>query len=450
MNPNPTPPPNAGKPGLGSMPHLTALVHRYHLDETLGDGCAMRGLQTLVTMAAVLCALDTEKGLKVRNGAVLPTGLHLLITDPLVGDLVRQHIIAPLNVEQRRVLRQAQERKEASAHAAQSPYLEQKKEILENIRKAAEEKGTLFDNPLERAFGALHGSNGTEVQEFPLVLVQGADPRSIARQVARAHQGQALLFSQISRLEEVNPLEDVINALQRGNYVAPDAYYATEGTVIASVSGPVTSALFDPDIIQSTWQLRLAWLFQDKLQLPPPTTNHPGDSIHELFKNALDQILQRRLTGAVHLNFHSHDPVWSTHHNSLMQAIASSPHPEMLAYRPLLATLLKGLDLLLPDNGFPRPFSLERAIVELAKLLLKQAKAGFKYHRDRVLERKHQHLVELVYSKLGDEPLSERDIIRKCHRMPIDDCRLGLSLLEGQGRARRVEGKLWNLNPADA
>lgn len=442
-----------------ASPDLADFIHTLGINE-LGEGDAYRGIHAFLCMCNVLCALDPNQGVQVTNGPILPTGLNLLLTDPVTSSIVHDKVIEPLQIEQQEILRTSRKRQKAEQAALTRVNNKQCVDGLavgNALRKVMAESGThsslsLYNNltnnnPWSAAYSDMSNDANEEAQEHPLLLAMGVESKALISQVEQAHSGKAVVWAPFSRVEELNKADSVFNQLMAGTLIGRDPLRPLQGKLITTMIPAVAYTLFEPEVTQSTWQIRMGWLFTETLKVPPPAEGHRTTfSLEKAYRVALRRMIEHRLKGGTSYDDMKIHPSWAKGHATRLRTITQSTHLEMRAFRPLLVTMIKGL--LFMERACDTTFPWNKWIPEVWRLLIQSADATLTRLRSRVQEQKDRAFLEKLVTKLSEEPLTARDIVRKFHHLPIEQCRTGLQTLERQERAQQVGGK-WRI-PGDS
>lgn len=425
----------------------------------IGSGQLHAHVNGLIAMCSTLVALEGPGDHLVDSdtSAPLPTGIHLIASDPATVRMIRERIVTPLQDDQNRVLvnvnrvnrARQKEQRLLDKHGISS--LSQLECAKENANRAPH----MYLDPLKLESNDLFERNPTvakdQVYSHPRFAAFGTGPTTLAIEISQAHDRHLMVCPVFNRVEQVDGLDGMLNELISGNALtnSPNGEFGSpvRGTLLVTVTTPIASAIANPCLVAATFPNRCLWL---PTALSTPLLKLPPARIRLLpsFQRAVRTVLESRLRHG------KRQPAQEEQLRSLqakfLKAVRSTPgiDPEYVeASASLFPTLWRGLHLL-TARSLPAGTLDSNAIVELAIFVVRQSwkqVAAARAHGTQIIQ---QRIDNEVLARLSDEPMSVRDLYRSFHSMRRMTCVEALERLEQQGLARCLDGKWIAVEPA--
>ncbi|MFD0893811.1 hypothetical protein KBB96_10330 [Luteolibacter ambystomatis] len=393
----------------------------------LGDGNPVAGANVLVAMCASLCALESlEEGLEdPEANRRLTTGLSLLSSDPLTSRLLEQHVFRPLQELQGRHLanvgiimrkRKHLERVAITKCVVPLSQLEEAKSFREkHIHRLAHqswEQADFFkedaDDRRDRAF------------THPRFLASSVGVTPLARELEAAHDARILAVLKFSRIEQVGPVDDLLNGILTGSHLPAVGDYSVPvfGHLIASVPDFMGQWIANPNGSAATWPNRMFWLAPKWLcstDLDAAPSDDARFDVVTAFPKAAKVVLNNRLMGAA-CQTGKVEGLLSAH-RSIRQQLRKLPgiSPRYVELcTPLFATLYRGVELLSKVAG-KWPDGFHEGLTELVLVLVRSSLRHQQELQGHSVMLSRRKLALQVYDKLPEsgDPQTPRDIIRK-------------------------------------
>lgn len=425
--------------------------------QRLGEGDVSAGANVIAAMACAIANVHRHRtGIVAGDGPSFRIGTSLLAYGPLTSALVAERVESVLAEYQANLDSHCNEwelakeayllqlrGREPDERFTVCPSISSLKVLgegmLGNTRDNLAVLLTPHPNPTKRA-----------LLERPLIHATGASPAKLEAALERSHAGQLLVHDV---LREPSRCADMANC-----YLPLIDGCLTVGKQATPVRGHLL--LCDPsqvldEVLRDVGQakrlmMRLPWLVDGdagpSLPVPgnPAAANHPQlDRMEERFRVALAKAWLARLdysAGVSETLDFDLAPCQARWIAFLQQKEAIFPGISATA-RPLLGTLLFGLHQMV--QSLPEPegvkFYVDDAEALAHILVQRMCNTRAVILHDATKESRERKL-QAMFDKLSTGPSNVRDLVRKFHRLPVNDARDLLEELVSRGRAVHLGG----------
>ena len=429
--------------------HLHDLYHAFGIS-SLGEGDPIAGANLLVAMASALAALQKPGCCLMDSlGSTIGVGTSLIVTGPLSVALVDEKILSGMALRQdnlAHLLRREHSKNRGTMdgcclHPVTSP------DFGESLRESFVENPSLpsilLDQNTERLMGLLlrdpSPSTLLDLRERPAVFVRGSKPAQLAKQLNQSHLGRPFVNARIDELGDFARLGGIVAAVTGGR-----------GTTIITDPDGLLSDVLRTGPPATNWASRTIWLGDGQAGIES-SENRGGsgsvlDAIQSRFNIAMDIAWGSRIGNLSHaaevrVEFSEGQMRWIEFLRKLEPSFSGITGTA----RNLHATLLFGLQALVGAVNVPSGFKLQvEQVGALAKWVVERmilVQGEVKRLAESV---RRQRLEVSVILKLGDGPLCARDLVRKFHALPTEECFGVLHDLQAAGRVHHSGGR-WRL-----
>jgi len=411
----------------------------------------------IVLLVAICNALATlnhpEADPITDDGTRRPIGLNLLIPGAMMSGLIADQVIRPIRPLQARIVK-------SSADLAQ---------LFDDARagRSVEARGLKARSTLDHSkdlwqitgidFLQSPQNYSDEGIRRPFVFSTSTDAKQIREQFRFAHRKKLLLHVPLSRVEQVDALDEVLNDLMSGSLRESVPKHASDfepgyGHVMACAPKLISDAIASPHLCRATWSHRLLWLVKPKFQFAVAhdiANSIERENLDRLFKSALWEVMHVRMSEKLPVPPEALNRWHSANWFAREAALSKLPREMAGVAAKLFPTLMFGLRLL--HKAGPRlAFTpeLEKLALTLSCLILDAATDYYLHLRSQHQYAVQRELAWKVYCKLQDKPGSPRDLVRRSHNLRTDDLNGVLDWLHSLGLVTQQNGN-WQANDFD-
>ena len=348
--------------------HLAALLAHFNATQ-LGEGDVNAGANLLAAMAVTLSNLARPgSGVMMTGGRLMPVGCNLLVSGPLVTDLVVDEVITPVGRCQSRLLHQLMRlRKKDAAEVARNlprrwalsdgPEPSSGEHALFRLMTCKPDMPPLVGTYEDEWASVVADDPSERLEDLvknPRAFIAATTPGQLEQQLPGAHRGQTLVALGLSRSGDAAKFGDLCPALMDGLVPGGPLGETIRGRLLVTARGRILHEAATASGDKTAWLARLVWLVEGRAGPELPTFPPHDGSIIQLsdmaarFEWAVQKLFGNRL------NAHKPKPVIvdadiSELHSSWMEFlhdIESSLPGITGTARTLLTSLVFGLHLL--------------------------------------------------------------------------------------------------------
>lgn len=429
--------------------------------ERLGEGDTAAGANVLAAMACSLANVHRRgAGLASGDGPMLHAGSSLLVSGPLSSSLIAERVVGVLAAMQANLLTHLDE-----WDIARQFVIDNTKAGAPNLKGftipfdlramvVLDEEAPFREQCFDFLIDPFPNQMSRALVGDPQVYVTGSTPSQLRRNLERSHLGRPLVYDVIHSAASCAALGEVCLPVIDGSLTTGPRSMPVRGHLLLGDPSCVLGEALRAGGEGGRWLLRLPWLVDGNAGPEPPasdaSTGTPSklDRIEQRYELAMRRAWRCRIdhlvaSPEVHaIDMEACQAQWVAfllRHETSFPGISS-------AARPLVATLVFGLYemvncLPLPAGWRFDPFD----AVSLAGWLVQRmcnARAVMLHSGEQEIKRrKHQGIID----KLGEGPMSARDLSRRFHRLTTVECRGLLHELGGMGQVVELPGDRWRL-----
>jgi hypothetical protein len=445
--------------------HSARLLHLFDA-ETLGDGNVDAGANVLAVMAVTIANLQRpDSAVVFRDGFETKLGCSLLVSGPLSASLTADRVLAPLQRNQDRQFANVRHweeyekrRREQLVRSGREADLEPENPPVPALADLSRHAMQDEPVPLVHSLKLLKNPPGAGFQEIhrhPLVFGMAGGPEAFPRLMESAHRGRPLVHVALNEAADCGAYAKAANHLVNGCQLFQPKSRSARGELIVTDSCNVLAEAVRGG--NAGWLSRLLWLSDHSagpaFEAKAERADHAKlDRMGVRFEWSLRLAWVRRIqTGEdepekLSCDFRALQSGWVR----FLVGLEPSFPGITGALRSLPANLLHGLlQIRQGIKEVPKgaPDLHPGWVLSFARLLaLRMVNARELILRDSQRAR-IESLAESVQRKLGDGPLTVRDLTRKSHRLSAADCEASLGVLLSKGLVTRT-GNVWCLSQA--
>jgi hypothetical protein len=436
--------------------------------ETLGDGDVNAGVNTLVAMASAIANVHPPGSCFVSGrGEKIAVGTSFMVSGELSQSLIREKVIAPVTDRQTNLLGHLSDW-QLSADIENSKS-KQVREFDPEVLLAADLGSVILNHHQEdeqfpgtelRAAALLvqpaPERGKLEIHRHPQVFITAACDVGLEKQLPKSHMGRAFALVTAADANRCAHFEKICSAILDGcsSSSGPVPEYV-RGNVFGMVAFDALESVVGGNGV--TWLNRMPWLTDGSVgpEIPTSLVGTPSvvlTGVLDRYNAALDEAFACRLeyrvadSSQLRCDFEPAQRRWVAflkEHEARFPGITG-------AARSLVVTLAFGLVKLASARGAKGIGWVLEDVEALARILiLRMINARTAILRDDGQTRM-ESLAIAIAMKLGDGPLTVRELIRKSHRLLTADCVMALEFLRSSNCVVR-EGESWILarSPAE-
>ena len=433
---------------LMDLPKLLADTLTQFNAASLADGNLLAGTNILTAMCCTLAnILPHGAGFRSPDGDILPVGLNFLMLDGLSRSLTDSKVFGPMADMQAALIANVNEGNSYEAHHGIGKTIHGKpinpapsSDIaMNNLRYSLDGFGVKpgDSSPFEILLSPSAESMKGDFKRNPLIFIRlDAGSRPLEKNPS-AHLSQPFIRASLDAGSGQSRFVAQLRSIAQGG-IGDIALHPR-----MALSAP--PAVFRDLITNGSTDFlsKSIWMFDQ-----PLSANQPKVTGSFPIRQAFDSALRR--AWAQRLDFRRTTPPfrefdWKTSQASWVAYLGQKerrfPGISATAYR-LFGTLLFGLcRLATNESRLPTPmgaFSLAKHLVERMVSLREQLVQS--EERIRLLA-----IAMRLIPKLADQSCTARELVRKCNRLPIADCRDALQLLSQERIVVQAEQEQWQL-----
>lgn len=402
-------------------PHTVQLLHHVGALAKCDGDPGMAAVLLTAACSALASLKEGDQVLRASPQRRLPIGMNLLISGAISSEQTARLVVEPLRKLQGNVARAT-----VPYLAARPPrHLDRENDELHR-RRDLNPGECHYMEPSDESLAA-------EGFERPLVVVSATTRKAIEARLTLANRARLLLHVPLSRIEQADPLDSILNDLISGSCPLPASspygvFESVGGNVIVTASEAIVNALANPELCYATWPNRVVWL-NAGIDLPKPDLSKgdkPSHDFSEIYQDAAHQLIEGRLSGREfdQMSF----PDFRLFERYRKGVLATEWLEETKA--PLLnlqATLWFGVAQLLATRP-PGGYDLNRAVRNLAYIVAGAAGSLQVNCRHRVELERNQRLARNILAKLAEEGGTTRELVRRSHK--VDTATMGRVLAD--------------------
>lgn len=413
---------------------------------SLADGNLAAGTNILAAMCITLSnLLPRGAGLLSPDGDLLPVGLDFLILDGLSRSLIDAKVFEKMARQQAILSANVEEGKDYAAHhnpkrtiyrspippppSSNIPMVD-----LRNMLNGFSVKPG-DSSPFEALLSPSPGAIESEFKKHPLIFTRWDSGTSIHDKLPSAHFGQLFIRGSLDASPPQKRFVPLLRSIMQSGGGTVDLL-----TRVALSAPPSTfKELYlngEADFLS-----RFLWIYDHPFSITQKAAPQGCIPVGRMFNAALQRAWGQRLDfrrpspPLIEFDWKPMQEKWVAF---LGQQERRFPRISATAY-PLFATLLFGLCRVKAGT-----VSATGALLMAKQLVEKMISLREQLLQNEERARLLRIAMKLV-QKLGGRPLSPRELVRRCNKLPISDCREAIGLLHTEKIVTETGTGLWQL-----